>query len=160
MYDFDAGLFAALVMRIAIAAVLGGALGLEREIHGHWAGLRTHMGVAMGAALFASAGMLFCGEAPAENTRVIQGITAGVGFLGGGAILKLGNQLEIKGLTTAASIWLASSVGTAAGLSLYELACAGTLVSLIVLAILRPVEKRMERTAESRRRPRDAAERE
>jgi putative Mg2+ transporter-C (MgtC) family protein len=144
---FDAWLFGELTLRVALAALIGGAFGLEREVHGHWAGFRTHMGVAMGAAIFAAAALLLAVESHGDATRAVQGISAGVGFLGAGTILKLSGRLEIKGLTTAASVWLTAALGMVAGLGQYELACAAAMVSFIVLGILRPVEKAVERRA-------------
>jgi putative Mg2+ transporter-C (MgtC) family protein len=133
-----------LVVRLSLAVVLGGLVGIERQIHGRWAGLRTHMTVAMGAATFAVLALSVAGEnSTADTTRVIQGIAAGIGFLGAGTILKLSDQLEVKGLTTASAIWLAAAVGTAAGLAQYSVAVVATLITLIVLALLRPLEKRL-----------------
>jgi putative Mg2+ transporter-C (MgtC) family protein len=132
-------------LRVGLAAVLGGALGLEREWKGHWAGLRTHILVALGCAVFMIAGMSVSGEHHESVTRVIQGIASGIGFLGAGTILKLSDKMEIKGLTTAASIWLAAALGTAAGLAEYALAISATLVSLFVLAVLGPAEQWIER---------------
>ena len=131
--------------RLGIAIVLGGLLGLERQMHGQWAGLRTHMLVAMGAAMFVMAGQEAAGQSSSELTRVVQGIAAGIGFLGAGTILKLSDQRQVKGLTTASSIWLAAAVGTAAGIGMVILALGGTFVSLIVLAALRPLEKWLDR---------------
>ena len=133
--------------RLAVAIVLGGLVGMERQVHGRWAGLRTHMMVAMGAAMFVLAGLSLATGGQIDPTRVVQGVATGVGFLGAGTILKLSDQVEVKGLTTASSIWLAAAVGTAAGLGHYGLAVAGTIVSLVVLAVLRPLEKRLERPA-------------
>lgn len=127
---------------IGAATLLGGLIGLERQINGHWAGLRTHVAVALGSAVFTLVGL---GVAPAplpDTTRVVQGIAAGIGFLGAGTILKLSDQMEVKGLTTAGSIWLTAAVGTAAGLAMFSLAISTTITSLIVLALLRPLEKR------------------
>lgn len=133
--------------RLGIAALLGGVLGFEREISGHWAGLRTHMMVALGSALFTVAGLSVTNSLnePAAVSRVIQGIAAGIGFLGAGTILKLGPEREIKGLTTASSIWLAAALGTTAGLAQYALSAAALLVSLVVLTALRPIERRIHR---------------
>lgn len=133
------------LLRVGVAAALGGIVGLERQLHGQWADLRTYMTVAMGSAIFVVAGL---GVAPApwpDATRVVQGVAAGIGFIGAGTILKLRDSVQVKGLTTAASIWLAASVGTASGLAMYELAVAGTLISLFVLGVVRPIEKRFER---------------
>src|SRR5262245_46594502 len=102
------------VIRLSAAAILGGVLGVERQYEHKSAGMRTHMLVAMGAALF-TAGPLLGGANVEHVTRVIQGIAAGIGFVGGGTILKLTDQHEVRGLTTAANIWLAAAVGVAAG---------------------------------------------
>jgi putative Mg2+ transporter-C (MgtC) family protein len=126
-------------LRLGLAALLGGTVGLERQIHGHWAGLRTHIGVAVGAAAFVLIGHYL--GSPGDVTRIVQGIAAGIGFLGAGTILKLSEQLEVKGLTTASSIWLTAAVGTAAGLAKFSLAINTTILTVIVLAALRPVEK-------------------
>ncbi|MEX2306851.1 MAG: MgtC/SapB family protein [Pirellulales bacterium] len=142
-------------VRIGAAALLGGALGLEREWKGHWAGLRTHMMVAIGCAIFVIAGLNLAGENSDAVTRVIQGITAGIGFLGAGTILKLDQKQEIKGLTTASSIWLAAALGTAAGLAEYALATAAAIISLFVLGVLGPIENLFERRQAYHRRERE-----
>jgi putative Mg2+ transporter-C (MgtC) family protein len=131
--------------RIGAAAFLGGAIGLEREWHGHWAGLRTHMMVAIGAAIFVIGGATAHGQNIDGPSRVIQGVASGIGFLGAGTILKLGDKMQIKGLTTASSIWLAAALGIAAGLAEYSLAMASAIISLFVLGVLGPVEKFLER---------------
>ncbi len=146
MFDWDWPVFADDLTRISVAAVLGGALGLEREWHGHWAGLRTHMMVAIGCAIFVIAGLAVPGHNPEDAaTRVIQGVAAGIGFLGAGTILKLDQKREIKGLTTASSIWLSAALGTSAGIGEYALAIAAALISLFILGVLGPVEKWLER---------------
>jgi putative Mg2+ transporter-C (MgtC) family protein len=146
--------------RIGAAALLGGLLGFEREWKGHWAGLRTHMMVAIGCAVFVIAGLGAAGEQREAATRVIQGIAAGIGFLGAGTILKLDKEHEIKGLTTASSIWLAAALGTAAGLAEYALATAAAIVSLFILGVLGPIEKFFERRQALHRRQRDQDDRE
>jgi putative Mg2+ transporter-C (MgtC) family protein len=148
------------VLRIGAAALLGGALGLEREWKGHWAGLRTHMMVAIGCAIFMIAGKNLAGESGDAVTRVIQGIAAGIGFLVAGTILKLDQKQEIKGLTTASSIWLAAALGTVAGLAEYALAVAAAIISLFVLGVLGPMEKYFERRQSRIRKERDRADRE
>jgi putative Mg2+ transporter-C (MgtC) family protein len=131
--------------RIGVAMLLGGVIGLEREWHGHWAGLRTHMMVAIGCSIFVIAGLGVAGPDRQTVTRVIQGIASGIGFLGAGTILKLDQKKEIKGLTTASSIWLAAALGTAAGLAEFALATAAAVISLFVLGVLGPIEKYLER---------------
>src|SRR3954463_13954404 len=100
--------------RLSVAILLGGVIGLEREWKGHWAGLRTHILVAIGCAIFIIAGMDIVGRESEAVTRVIQGIASGIGFLGAGTILKLDQKEQIKGLTTASSIWLPAALGGAA----------------------------------------------
>ncbi len=123
-------------VRLGVALLLGALLGYEREVAGAQAGLRTHMLVCMGSALFVlvplQAGM------PVEDvSRVMQGITAGIGFLGAGAILKLESENVIKGLTTAAGVWLTAAVGVAAGMGLEATAVLSAVFAWVVLALLR-----------------------
>ncbi len=144
--EFTAGLptaeqFAHVVVRLIAAALLGGIVGYERERAGRPAGLRTHMLVSLGAALFVIAGDEF-GMESADLSRVIQGIATGIGFIGGGAILKLAAEREIKGLTTAAGIWMTAAVGIAAGLGRWGSAAIGVLLTWIILSILLKIEKR------------------
>jgi putative Mg2+ transporter-C (MgtC) family protein len=147
------------ITRIGVAALLGGALGFEREWKGHWAGLRTHMMVSIGCAILVISGLEVAGEQREAVTRVIQGIASGIGFLGAGTILKLDKKQEIKGLTTASSIWLAAALGTTAGLAQYALATASVVISLFVLGALGPVEKFFERRQAEYRKERDDADR-
>ncbi len=160
MYAWDWPVFWDDAARVGMAALLGGALGLEREWKGHWAGLRTHMMVSIGCAVFVIAGLGVAGEVHREAaTRVIQGIASGIGFLGAGTILKLDQKQEVKGLTTASSIWLSAALGTAAGLAEFALATAAAVVSLFVLGVLGPIEKFLERRQAMHRRERDQADR-
>jgi len=147
------------ILRIAVAALLGGVLGFEREWKGHWAGLRTHMMVSIGCAILVISGLEVSGNQREAVTRVIQGIASGIGFLGAGTILKLDKKQEIKGLTTASSIWLAAALGTTAGLAQYGLAIASALISLFVLGVLGPLEKFFEQRQARHRKERDHADR-
>ncbi|AVT16846.1 methyltransferase [Paracidovorax avenae] len=122
-----------IVVRLGMAGLLGGLLGWEREHRGKAAGVRTHMLVSMGAALFVLVAEQE-GIAPADNSRVLQGIIAGVGFLGAGTILKSDGAHQIRGLTTAAGIWLTAAIGVAAGLGREATALLSTLLALLVLA--------------------------
>ena len=131
----DLGEFTRVLVRLLVAMVLGGLLGLEREIRGTSAGLRTHMLVALGAALFVLV-PLQAGMEVADMSRVLQGVIAGIGFLGAGAILKDNNR-EIHGLTTAASIWLTAAIGIAAGMGREMTAILSTLFALVILALIR-----------------------
>ncbi|MBF5003546.1 MgtC/SapB family protein [Diaphorobacter sp. NR2-3-3-1] len=125
------------VFRLFLAALLGGVLGFEREASGKSAGLRTHMLVAMGSAMFLTIAQLV-GVSAMETSRVIQGVIAGVGFLGAGAILKSSKQgtEDVKGLTTAAGIWFTAAIGVAVGVGEESAAIFCTLLALIVLAVV------------------------
>ncbi|BBT16577.1 MgtC/SapB family protein [Metapseudomonas otitidis] len=120
------------VLRLFLAALLGGLLGFEREQHGKAAGVRTHMLVALGAALFVLVPQMAGAEHDAMS-RVIQGLTAGIGFLCAGTILKRDRMDEVKGLTTAAGLWSTTAIGVTVGLG-YE--ATALLAALVVLAIL------------------------
>ena len=123
-------------LRLLVAALLGGLLGFEREQRGKSAGIKTHMLVCIGAALFVlipqQAGVI----SQAELSRIMQGIIAGIGFLGAGAILKGDDEKNLKGLTTAAGIWLTAAIGVAAGLGRESSAILCTLLALMVLLII------------------------
>ena len=122
-------------VRLLVAIVLGAILGYERESIGASAGLRTHMLVSLGSALFILV-PLQAGMPIGDISRVLQGVTAGIGFLGAGAIMKLQNE-DIKGLTTAAGIWLTAAVGVAAGMGLEATAVLSALFAFIILSMLR-----------------------
>src|SRR5437899_10997931 len=131
------------LLRIVLAAVFGGAIGLEREFREREAGLRTHMLVAVGSALFTLASaygfrdFLVHGGAVvrADPTRVAAQIVTGIGFLGAGAIIRQG--LSVRGLTTAATLWVAAAIGLAAGAGYYSAAVITTAVALVALGPLR-----------------------
>lgn len=128
----DAAGVTRITLRLLIAATLGGLLGFEREQKGKAAGLRTHMLVALGAALFVLTPQQ-AGVSEADLTRVLQGLVAGVGFLGAGAIVKGSDDAETKGLTTAAGIWLTAAIGVAAGMGREATAVLSTLLALLIL---------------------------
>jgi len=122
-----------ITVRLMLAAVLGGILGLEREQKGKAAGLRTHMLVALGAALFVLIPEQ-AGSSDADLTRVIQGVVAGIGFLGAGSIIKGNAEEDIKGLTTAAGIWLTAAIGIAAGMGRETTAVLSTILAVTILS--------------------------
>jgi putative Mg2+ transporter-C (MgtC) family protein len=122
-------------VRLLVAITLGGLLGYERETKGVAAGLRTHMLVALGAALFVLV-PIQAGMTVPDMSRVIQGVVSGIGFLGAGAIIKLSQDREIRGVTTAASIWLTAAIGIAAGMGMELTAILSTLLALFILATL------------------------
>jgi putative Mg2+ transporter-C (MgtC) family protein len=134
--------------RLALAAVLGAVMGWQRErVHSN-AGLRTHILVCIGAAFFVLASVQ-SGQTTADISRIIQGIVAGIGFLGAGTILKSNERLEVHGLTTAASIWLTAAIGVGAGLGHLWLPILGAALGWIVLGPVGRIEK--ERPSKSSR---------
>ena len=133
-----------IVLRLGLAALFGALLGFEREHHGKAAGVRTHMLVAVGSALFVLAPSLGGSEDDAMS-RVIQGVVAGVGFLCAGTIIKSDNDRDVKGLTTAAGVWLTAAIGIATGLGSVLIALLGTLLGLFILNIVPRLVDRCER---------------
>ncbi len=127
-------------IRLLIASILGGVVGLERMREHKAAGLRTHMLVALGAALFTLI-PLEQGMNDADISRVIQGVATGIGFLGAGTILKLGEEHKIVGLTTAASVWLTAAAGMAIGAGWIWPAVLGVLLAWGILYLLGHVER-------------------
>jgi putative Mg2+ transporter-C (MgtC) family protein len=126
------------LLRIAVAAGLGGIVGLERELDEKAAGLRTHMLVAVGSALFTLVGAYGFSDFPSRTvdpTRVAAQVVTGIGFLGAGLIFRQG--FTIRGLTTAASLWLVAAIGMAAGAGFWKGAVIATIVALVSL---RPLE--------------------
>lgn len=131
------------VFRLALAALLGAVIGLERGIHGRTAGLTTHLLVGLGSGLFmllsiAVAGMA-AGGTQADPGRIAAQIVTGIGFIGAGAILKEG--FTIRGLTTAASLWVAAAVGTAAGAGFAEIALVADAGAVLALTFLHYLER-------------------
>lgn len=135
--------FERILIRLVAATALGAIVGIQRECSGKAAGLRTHMLVSMGSALFvlgsAAAGMSLEGL-----SRVIQGLATGIGFIGTGAILKLRKEREIEGLTTAAGIWMTAAAGVAAGLGRIGLALVSVLLTWAVLALTGFIGRRLD----------------
>lgn len=136
----DPGEAIQMTVRLVLAAVLGGMLGYNRERAGKSAGLRTHMLVSLGAALFVLIPQN-AGLSDADISRVIQGIVAGVGFLGAGAIVKQTDGGDVQGLTTAAGIWLTAAVGIAAGLGREASAGLGATLAFLILSTLARISR-------------------
>ena len=143
----DAAQLTRIVVRLLLAALLGGILGYEREQKGKAAGIRTHMLGALGAALFVLVPQQ-AGMGIADMSRVIQGIVAGIGFLGAGAIIKQQREESVQGLTTAAGVWMTAAIGIACGLGRESTAVLST---LLVLAILTLVPRWFDRPHDSKR---------
>lgn len=132
------------VWRLLLAAGLGAAIGLEREYRRKPAGLRTNILIAIGSCLFTILS-LEMGRASGTADRISAQIVTGIGFLGGGAILR--NRDSVHGMTTAATIWVNAAIGVAAGTGQYLLATVTTALTLVVLVVLPPIEIYFERRA-------------
>jgi putative Mg2+ transporter-C (MgtC) family protein len=141
-----------IVVRLSMAALLGGLLGWERAHAGKAAGIRTHMLVAMGSALFVLVAQQ-AGIDPGDNSRVLQGVIAGIGFLGAGTIIKGDAEGQVRGLTTAAGIWLTAAIGIATGLGQEATAVLCTTLALAVLWLL-PSSQEMQPGDDTAERPR------
>lgn len=143
MTEYDA------LVRIVVAMILGAVLGVEREMTAKPAGLRTHMLVAEGSALFMVGAILLAEQSDRgmlvgiDPTRIGSTIVTGVGFLGGGMILRSGDR--VQGLTTAAGIWVAAAIGMLVGSGFFVVAIAGTGLSLVTLIGLRIIERQLLR---------------
>lgn len=135
---------AEIAVRLVAAVVLGGIIGLERTAAGKAAGLRTHMLVALGACVFVLA-PLEAGPSQGDLGRAVQGVAAGVGFIGAGTILKRSDRGEVEGLTTAASLWLAAAIGLAIGAGRWWIPVFTALLSLMVLSLVGRLQRRIER---------------
>ena len=140
----DLGFQLDISLRLLVAAVLGAAIGFEREVHGHPAGMRTHLLVSLGSALFTVLsifGFPPAGGGSADTARVAAQVVSGIGFLGAGAIIKEG--FSVRGLTTAASLWATAAVGMGAGAAQLVIALVATAIILFSLWPLRTVAERI-----------------
>jgi len=144
------------ILRLLAAAAIGGCIGLDREVRRKPAGMRTHALVALGSALVTLVVVRFDPKGPHIDaiSRAVQGIIAGVGFLGGGAILKAEHEM-VSGLTTAASIWLVASLGIACGVGQWVAALIALAFALIILIVGGPVEGFVHRLSSKRKLPAD-----
>lgn len=140
------------IIRLLMASVLGGLIGLEREVHGRPAGFRTHLLVSLGSSLFVIASIYFyrlygnfsgAGPVGVDPGRVAAQVVTGIGFLGGGAIVR--DRANIRGLTTAACLWLAAAIGLACGIGMYSVSVVVTVIALISLLLLKKVENVLKR---------------
>ncbi|MCW5313375.1 MgtC/SapB family protein [Nostoc sp. KVJ3] len=136
-----------ITFRLCIALLIGAFIGLERQIHRKPAGLRTHILVSLGSSMFTLVIMQTGGLQSSHDalSRVIQGIAAGIGFLGAGEIVRQSSQEsqrpEIHGLTSAAAIWVSAALGIAAGCGLWQLGLIGALITFLVLNVFKRLEK-------------------
>jgi putative Mg2+ transporter-C (MgtC) family protein len=136
--DLSMGLQIELGLRLTAGLVLGAIIGFERELHRQPAGFRTHSLVALGAALFTIVSAYGFSGPMVDPTRIAAQIVSGIGFIGAGTILQ--HRGNIRGLTTAASLWSVAAIGTAAGAGLVAMALIGTILILVVLAVLDRIE--------------------
>jgi len=140
-----------LLIRLAVGTVLGGVIGYERDVHGRPAGFRTHLIVALASTTFMLVSTHFVyfqhyGKddlVTVDTSRIAASVVTGIGFLGGGAILRTG--LTIQGLTTAAGLWLVAAIGLSAGAGMYVVSVAATLIGVVALTLLRRFEHKDER---------------
>lgn len=135
----DAHRMARVALRLLAALLVGSVIGLQRQQSHKPAGLRTHLLVALGTALLVVS-VVEADFKSADISRVIQGLITGIGFLGGGTILKLTQAQEIRGLTTAAGIWLTAAASVAAGLGEFAAAFIAVIFALIVLTVVGRLE--------------------
>lgn len=136
------------VLRLVAALLAGGIIGLQRETSGKAAGLRTHILVCMSTTLF----LIAASETGLQGdamSRVIQGLATGIGFLGAGAVLKLEDSRRIRGLTTAAGIFMTAAIGIAIGLGRLGTAGVATIATWIVLAFLIKVDQRIDQSSDA-----------
>lgn len=146
---------ATILLRLTLAAVFGAMIGLDREIRGRPAGLRTHMLTALAASmftvltleLFAEVSQDSASRVSADPIRVIEAVTAGVAFLAAGAIIQ--SRGDVHGLTTGAGMWLAGAIGVACGVGFYSVAIIGLILALLILVVLKAIEDWAERVAKS-----------
>lgn len=141
-----------LIARLLLASVLGGVIGIEREVHGRAAGFRTHLLVSLGSCLFVIASIFFyerfgnitrIGPSGVDPGRVAAQVVTGIGFLGAGAIIR--DRASIRGLTTAACLWIAAAIGLACGIGLYVIAPFVTLLAVTSLLLLKKIENRLKK---------------
>jgi putative Mg2+ transporter-C (MgtC) family protein len=137
---------ARVTLRLLFAALVGGVIGFERERAGKAAGLRTHMLVSLGAAIFVIVPLQINFDSDGLS-RIIQGVVTGIGFIGGGAILKLKEKEDVEGLTTAAGIWLTAGLGVAVGLGGIGMALLCVALAWVILTALFTFESRLKKKA-------------
>jgi putative Mg2+ transporter-C (MgtC) family protein len=141
----DAGIPVDFVWRLTLAAAFGAVLGLEREYRRKPAGLRTHILIAVGSALFTVLSLEMTAHGEGDPSRVAGQIVTGIGFLGGGAIMRYRDT--VHGMTTAATIWVNAAIGVATGAGQLAIASFATALTLVVLIVLPPVENYFDRRA-------------
>ena len=150
-----------IAVRLLASVLIGGLIGFERTFHGRPAGFRTHKLVCLASTLLMLVTVyqdLWMTHVPldairTDPTRMAQGIMTGIGFLGAGAILRAKNGMEVRGLMTAATVWIAAALGVTAGLGAWFMTAAGTLMTLFLLTFGKPLEEWLTRLFTGRRQP-------
>lgn len=130
-----------IIGRLVMAMLCGAAIGINRERQGKPAGLRTHALVALGGALFTVVALLLSGNDASATSRILQGITAGIGFIGAGVIMRRPETQDVQGLTTAAAIWLVSAIGVAIGAGLWRTSLVALTLGLFVLIVGETIDR-------------------
>ena len=129
------------VIRLTAASIIGGAIGLDRELHGKPSGVRTMAIVALGSALVVLVGQHLDAKDASAGSRVIQGVITGIGFLGAGVILRNPAGKRVRGLTTAAAIWLTACMGVACGFGAWPLVVTSAVLAILILTLGKPLER-------------------
>lgn len=129
------------IQNIVLSAILGGLIGIEREMHDKPAGFRTHVLVCMGAAMFTTLSLSFAGTG--DVTRIAAGVVTGIGFLAAGSIFR--DKDRVSGLTTAADIWVVAAIGMTVGFAFYFLAAIATVIALVVLTVGRVLNQFLDK---------------
>jgi len=136
---------AQIIIRLVMSVILSGFIGLERQIHRRTAGLRTHILVSLGSCLIMLTSLyifdIYKNEVPLDPARIAAGVITGIGFLGAGTIIR--EREGVRGLTTAASLWVAAGIGLACGCGFYKAAFFTAILALATLFLLRYVERMM-----------------
>lgn len=130
-----------IIGRLIMATLFGAAIGINRERQGKPAGLRTHALVSLGGALFTVIAMLLSADDPSATARILQGVTAGIGFIGAGVIMRRPEIHDVQGLTTAAAIWIVSAIGVAVGAGLWRTSLSALALGLFVLIVGETIDR-------------------
>lgn len=134
-----------IVLRLILSVVLAGSIGIERQVHRRTAGLRTHILVCLGSCLIMLTSLylfdIYKSQVPLDPARIAAGVITGIGFLGAGAIIR--EREEVKGLTTAASLWVAAGLGLSVGCGFYIAAITATILTLVALVAFRKLEDKI-----------------
>ncbi|MBU1124748.1 MAG: MgtC/SapB family protein [Candidatus Omnitrophica bacterium] len=142
-----------IIIRLLLSAILSGLIGLEREMHRRFAGLRTHILLCLGSCLIMLTSLyvfdIYSARVPLDPTRIAAGVITGIGFLGAGTIIR--EEERVRGLTTAASLWVVAGIGLSVGCGFYNAAIYATVLTLVSLLFLRPFERKIVNLTDSKK---------